>query len=216
MLISDGLYNTWDEINDPARIKTKWDVNVQPGDIRFVDQTGDNYIDENDVVAYGYGIIPEIVYGINTGVNWKNFDLSILFQGTEHVSNYLSAPFYPLTKWVARVENAYDAWTQEKFENGEEIIEPRLSMVSAGANYQVNSFLNIDASYFRIKNLEFGYNFNKTFTKKFACSMLRVYFSGQNLATFSKMKYFDPESVKNTNRQYPVSRVLNFGVKANF
>jgi TonB-linked SusC/RagA family outer membrane protein len=216
MLLSDGFYNTWDEVNDPARVKTTWDLNVQPGDVRFQDVTGDNFVDFNDQTAVGYSGIPEIVYGITTGFNWKNFDLTILFQGAEHVSNYYGTPMYPNILWAARVENVFDAWTQEKYEAGDKILSPRLSMGNSGANAQTNSYMNIDASYFRIKNLEFGYNFNKTFTRKFACEMLRVYFSGQNLATFSEMKYWDPESARNTDRQYPVTRVLNFGVRANF
>jgi hypothetical protein len=216
MLISDGLYNTWDEINDPARVKTKWDVNVQPGDLRYVDITGDNFIDENDQTAIGYGTIPEIIYGITTGFSWKNFDMTILLQGTEHVSNYLSTPFFPQIAYTARVENAYNAWTKEKYDAGETITEPRLSVASSGANFQVNSFLNIDASYFRIKNFEVGYNVSKNLSKKISCDMIRIYFSGQNLATFSKMKYFDPETSKNTDRTYPVMRVLNLGIKANF
>ncbi len=216
MLLSDGFYNSWDEVNDPNRIPTKWDNNVQPGDLKFKDLTGDNYVDENDVTAVGYGSIPEITYGVNFGLRWVNFDFSALIQGAGHMSNYYNTPIFMNIKWSARTEADYDAWTAEKYAAGDKILYPRLSNGLTNANSQQNSFLNIDASYVRLKNLEIGYTLSTKFTKKFGCESLRVYSSGQNLALLSKMKYWDPESVRNTDRQYPVTIVINFGLKANF
>jgi hypothetical protein len=153
---------------------------------------------------------------VTTGFSWKGIDMNILFQGTDHVSNYYANPFMPTIANAARVENVYDAWTEEKYLRGDKILYPRLSVANAGANFQQNSFMNLDASFFRIKNVEIGYTLPRNISNKLYCSMLRVYTSGQNLATFSDMKYFDPETSRNTDRTYPVTRVINFGVKANF
>ena len=57
---------------------------VAPGDIRYVDVNGDGKITADDETAIGYSMLPEIVYGLNLGVNWKGIDASILFQGTGH------------------------------------------------------------------------------------------------------------------------------------
>jgi len=216
MLTSNGFYNTWDEVNDPNRIETKWDNNVQPGDLKYVDITGDNYIDENDITAVGYGSVPEITYGLNLGASWKNFDISTLIQGADHVSNYYSTPIINSLRWSARTEADYDAWTIEKYAKGEKILFPRISNGSTNANSLTNSYLNQNAAYIRLKNIELGYSIESKLIKFLGCEELRVYFNAQNVVTFSKMRYWDPESIRNTDRQYPINRTLNFGLKASF
>ena len=90
-MIAEGFYKTWEEVNDPDRPRSKWEGNgLRPGDIKYKDITGDNFIDENDKVNIGYPNVPEIVYGISLGFQWKNFSISALFQGAGHVSTYLS------------------------------------------------------------------------------------------------------------------------------
>jgi TonB-linked SusC/RagA family outer membrane protein len=216
MLLSNGFFNTWEEVNDPNRIHTKWENNVQPGDLKYIDVNGDDFIDENDMTAVGYGSVPEITYGINFGISWNNFDISTLIQGADHVSNFYSSPILYTLKWAARTEADYDAWTAEKYANGEKILFPRVGNGATSANSQTNSYLNQDAAFLRLKNIEIGYSIERKYIKFLGCEELRVYFNAQNLATFSKMKYWDPESVRNTDRQYPINRTLNFGLKASF
>jgi TonB-linked SusC/RagA family outer membrane protein len=216
MYTTNGYYNSWEEVNDPNRTRTKWDQNVQPGDLKFVDLTGDNFVDENDLSAIGYGQVPEITYGLNFGVRYSGFDLSALIQGVDNVSNYYSTPIIMRIKWSARTEADFFAWTEERYKNGQEIRYPRVGNGGASANNMENSYQNLDASYVRLKNLEFGYAINKSTVKKLGLDGLRFYISGQNLLLFSKMEYWDPESARGTDRQYPVTRVVNFGAKANF
>jgi hypothetical protein len=218
MLVSNGFYNSWDEVNDPNRIPTKWDAEttVQPGDLRYEDINGDGLIDENDQTAVGYTTVPEIIYGISLGMSWKNLDLSLLFQGSEHVSNYYDVPILPVGLGGPRTVADYDAWTEEKYLRGDNILFPRLYNKPGGPSRQTNSYLNQDASYFRLKNMEVGYTINPAFTKRIGCEKFRLYMNGNNLLTLSKMKYWDPESLRGTDKQYPVTRVINFGLKANF
>lgn len=219
MLVADGFYNTWEEVNDPERIPTIWDtaLPVQPGDVRYIDQNDDGIIDANDQVAVGYSGVPEIVYGANLGLSYKGFDISILLQGTEHVNNLYGNRTIFSAGIGSRTEAAYDAWTQEKYINGDEILYPRLSLKNSGVSFvQGSTLLNQDASYIRLKNLEIGYTLPASLTKRAGCKSLRVFFNGQNLATLSKMIYWDPEAVRNANQQYPVSRIINFGFRANF
>lgn len=54
---------------------------TQPGDIKYVDVSGDGVVNSNDMTYLGNGNIPEIIYGINGALNWKNLDFSFLFQG---------------------------------------------------------------------------------------------------------------------------------------
>jgi TonB-linked SusC/RagA family outer membrane protein len=216
MLVADGFYNSWAEVNDPKRIKTIWDHNVQPGDLKFKDINGDGIIDNNDVTAVGYGSVPEIVYGMNLGLSFKNFDFSVLIQGTGHVSNYYSVPIAFIQSWGPRTEADLYAWTADKYAAGDAILYPRLSNGAPTANSQINSYLNLDASYVRLKNIELGYALDTKLLKKFGCESMRIFVNGQNVALLSKMKYWDPESVSSSDRQYPVNVVWNIGVKANF
>jgi len=216
MLVADGFYNSWDEVNDPARIKTIWDNNVQPGDLKFQDVNGDGIVNNNDKVATGYSSLPEIVYGANIGLKFKNLDFSALIQGAGHVSSYYGAPIAFGLQWSPRTEADLYAWTSEKYAAGQEILYPRLTNGALTANSQQNSYMNLDASYVRLKNIELGYTFSSKLTKKFGCELMRFSLNGQNVALLSKMKYWDPESVSGTDRQYPVNVVWNIGLKANF
>lgn len=218
-LIADGFYNTWEEINDPNRPGSKWEGGgLRPGDVKYVDITGDNFIDENDRVNIGYPNIPEIVYGVSIGVEWKNFSVSALFQGATHVSTYLAGT--AAWPFVAGTETAFktakESWTQERYEQGLPITLPRLSESPEATkhNYQYSSLWQRDASYLRLKNVEVGYRFK--FKEKAAVQGLRVYVNGQNLCTWTKMPYFDPEIADNNGNAYPMMRVFNMGINIQF
>ena len=81
-----------------------------------------------------------------------------------------------------------------------------------------------DGSFLRLKNLSLGYTLPSKITKKFFVQKLRVYFSAQNLVTWSNYSGYDPEvSTKNTAltpgydwSAYPRSRVYNFGINVVF
>lgn len=218
-LIADGFYNTWEEINDPNRPISKWEGGgLRPGDVKYVDITGDNFIDENDRVNIGYPNVPEIVYGISLGIEWKNFSVSALFQGAGHVSTYLAStaawPFVAGTETA--FETAKESWTQERYEQGLPISLPRLSESPEVTkhNYQYSSLWQRDASYLRLKNVEVGYRFE--FKEKAVIQGLRVYVNGQNLCTWTKMPYFDPEIADSNGNAYPMMRVFNMGVNIQF
>jgi TonB-linked SusC/RagA family outer membrane protein len=219
MLISDGIYNSWEDVHDPNSIPTIWDAAapVQPGDVKYMDQNGDGIIDANDQRAVGYTNIPEIVYGVSTGLRWKGFDVNILIQGADHVSTLYGDKTIFAAAFGARTEAAYYAWNQQKHEMGEEILFPRISQLNTGTrNTQASTLLNQDASYIRLKNLEIGYTLPGNFTRKAGISSIRVYVNGQNLGTKSKTLYWDPEIVRGSNQQYPVSRTINFGFRTQF
>ena len=218
-LIAEGFYNTWEEVNDPDRPRSKWEGNgLRPGDIKYKDITGDNFIDENDKVNIGYPNVPEIVYGISLGFQWKNFSISALFQGAGHVSTYLSGtaawPFVAGTK--AAFETAKESWTQERYEQGLPISLPRLSESPEGTkhNYQYSTMWQEDASYLRLKNVEVAYLFK--FREKSPVQNLRLYVNGQNLCTWTKMSYFDPEIADSNGNAYPMMRVFNMGINIQF
>jgi TonB-linked SusC/RagA family outer membrane protein len=221
-LIADGFYNTIEEINDPARPKSAWEGGgLMPGDVKYVDITGDGLIDDNDRVNIGNPNIPEIIFGGSLGFNWKKFELSAFFQGAANVSTYLVAeaawPF--VGRFKTGFETAKERWTPERYANGETISAPRLS-ANPGENlhnYRPSTLWQRDASYVRLRNLEIAYNFNPKLISKIGIRNIRVFTNGQNLYTWTKLKNFDPEiSNRSNGAVYPIVRVFNFGTNIQF
>jgi TonB-linked SusC/RagA family outer membrane protein len=220
-LLADGLYNTMEEINDPKRPISVWEgAGLKPGDIKYVDVNGDGRIDDNDRVNMGNPNIPEIIYGATVGVGYKGFELSVFFQGAGNVSTYLNGeaawPFIAGTKTA--FENAKESWSQQRFEQGSKISLPRLTAAPDGNrhNYRVSSFWMQDASYLRLKTLEIAYTFDAKLLNRIGAKSLRLYANGQNLFTWTKMPYFDPEIASSNGAVYPMMQVFNVGLNLQF
>ncbi|MEP7232900.1 MAG: TonB-dependent receptor [Ginsengibacter sp.] len=196
---------------------------VKPGDIRYADINGDGKIDDDDVTAIGSTPIPQIIYGISGGFSYKSFDVNFLFQGAAKVNAYLTGelawPFYNGAKSL--VEQA-DYWTPQNM--GAKY--PRITDVPTANNIAQSSFWLKDASYLRLKNVQLGYNISKNALSKLKMSAVRIFVSGQNLLTFSKLSVTDPEGPGdsgtgfngNSSRGwfYPQQKVLAVGLNVTF
>jgi len=224
-LIADGIYNTWEEVNDPNRPKYLWSNNkIQPGDIRYVDINGDGIIDDNDQVPIGYSNFPEKMFGITLGASYKGFDFSVLFQGAANVSNLpskaTSRGFYADGgDNTSAGKDLLRSWSPERYAQGLEIVYPRYAIENGAHNYQNSTFWLEDASYVRLKNAEIGYSLQSKALKTFGIASLRMYFNGNNLLTWTRMKFpgQDPERPSGLDEStYPVTRVINFGLNINF
>ncbi|MDR3060908.1 MAG: TonB-dependent receptor [Dysgonamonadaceae bacterium] len=222
-LVFEGFYNTMEEINDPERPISSWEGGgLKPGDMKYRDLNNDKRITEEDMCPIGYSDFPEINYSFSCGASWKGFDFSILFQGASNVSVYFSkhAGAYPFdSDWGAAYEWQLERWEQGRYERGEPISYPRveLSPTLGGNNYQKSSFWVQDASYLRLKNAEIGYRFNTSLLQKIKLQSLRVYVSGNNLYTWTGIKYtMDPDAREAYGRVMPPMRVFNFGLNFQF
>ncbi len=224
-LISDGFYNTWDEVNDAKRPVYAGLANnrVQPGDIRFRDINGDGIINDFDQVPIGFSNVPEVTYGLTLAANFKGFDISLLFQGVENVSHNYTRFQRGTGFGQAPPEGsaAYfnESWTQERYDAGLPITYPRMS-VNQTKNNDFSTFWIADASYLRLKNIEMGYSFAASVLKKVGIKTARILINANNLITWSNMyQGIDPENVstENTNTEpYPLVRTINFGLNLNF
>jgi TonB-linked SusC/RagA family outer membrane protein len=220
-LVANGLYNTWEEVNDPNRPVYQWANNkIQPGDIRYVDINGDGIIDDNDQIPIGYSNFPEVIFGMSFGGEWKNFDFSILFQGATKVSNM------PSRRTIRGYYNGSGAntdllksWTQERYEQGLPIVYPRFGSDYSDHNYLWSTYWIEDASYVRLKNAEIGYTFRGGLLKRAGIGSVRLYANGSNLLTWANMfPGEDPEFPTGVNgsEPYPLTRVFNIGLNVNF
>ena len=223
-LIAEGIFNTWDEVNSPDRPIYQYVNNkIQPGDIKYQDYNKDGLVNDFDAVPIGYSNLPEKTFGASFGINYKGFDLSVLFQGVDNVSHYYTrfqrGTGYGQAPPEGSASYMNESWTAERFEAGLPIRFPRFS-VSSTPNNAGSSFWLADASYLRIKNAELGYRFGEAPLKKLGIKTCRIYVNANNLFTWKKMyPGIDPEntSTGDTNTEpYPLVRTINVGLNLNF
>ncbi len=226
-LIDEGLYNTWEEVNDPNRPATTFFAGnrVQPGDVKYRDVNGDGKIDINDEVPIGYSNIPQIIYAMSFGGNWKGLDFSVLFQGADNFSvqySRRSNQAFHDTSPAPAANYLTESWTQERYDQGLPIKFPRFGVGNGEKgthNYQSSTFWLANAQYLRLKNVEIGYNFKGELLSKVGLKSTRVYVNGNNLVTWSNMlQGVDPESPNlGTNFEpYGLVRTFNLGLNLNF
>ncbi|WP_236974585.1 SusC/RagA family TonB-linked outer membrane protein [Membranihabitans maritimus] len=216
-LIADGVYNTWEEVNEARRPGS--DMNfLQPGDLKYRDVNGDGLINGYDYVPIGYSNFPGKIFGFSLGGEFKGFDLSILFQGAADVSyRYYSSAIKVLSQERSIPQYLDKSWTQERFESGGEILFPRLSLDNR--NYTTSSFLIVDASYLRLKNAEIGYRFSNKLFERLNIESGRVFINGDNLLTWSGLlPGIDPEQGASSGdtEPYPMTQNFNLGVNIKF
>jgi TonB-linked SusC/RagA family outer membrane protein len=223
-LLADGLFNSWEEVNDANRPVYSYQNNkIQPGDIRYVDINGDGLINSDDAIPIGYSDFPEKIFGFSFGGDYKGFDLSILFQGATNVSvTYSRSYVQPFNEARTAPEFMLESWSQERLDNGQKISFPRFNqgLSSSTALHQSSSFWTVDASYVRLKNAELGYSIPQHILRKIHLDYLRLYINGSNLLTWSKLlPGLDPESAAASSVNsdpYPVTRTINFGLNVKF
>lgn len=186
------------------------------GDFKYVDLNGDGYINEKDMAPIGYSDIPRITYGFSGSVSYKGFDFSVLFSGIGQASRlYQGSGVWEYS--LAGFYSGYHlkAWTPERYKNGEEILYPALG-TSRGTSQVANSFFIMDRSFLRMKNVELGYTFPKDLLKRVSINNLRLFISGNNLLTWSKLPVntIDPE--QSAALSYPITKMVNFGLNVSF
>ncbi|WP_046246723.1 SusC/RagA family TonB-linked outer membrane protein [Hymenobacter terrenus] len=229
-LVAEGLYNTLAEVNDANRPVSAFNNNrLQPGDIRYKDVNGDGIINDDDAVAIGFSNLPEKIFGVSLGGNFRGFDFSVLFQGASNVS-------YAYTRRQVRgwfensgaVDYLVNSWSQERYEQGLPIDFPRVTTeADANHNNRMSTFWVRDGSYVRLKNAELGYNLPTALLSRLGVSATRVFASANNLYTWSSLfRGVDPEQSgttlgstgAGTNNQepYPLTRTVNFGLNLRF
>ncbi|OJV38572.1 MAG: hypothetical protein BGO33_06495 [Bacteroidia bacterium 43-41] len=224
-LRDDGIYNSWEEVNNANRPLYQWQNDkIQPGDIKYYDINGDGIIDGDDQIPIGYSNFPEVIFGTSFGGNFKGFDFSILFQGASNVTHrYHRREIRGFEEGTNAPDYMIESWTYERYQQSLPINFPRynLGITYANANHQASTFNTVDARYIRLKNIEFGYTISGDILKKTGLNSVRIYINGDNLYTWdSLLPGTDPEStgagLDENNRPYPVTRRINFGLNIKF
>ena len=206
----DGIYQTAEEVNSTPHM-----ANAQPGDFRYADINGDNIIDARDRVVLG-NPNPKYTYGINTNFNYKQFDLTLDFQGVAGVD------IYNANKGI-RFGN--ENYTKEFFENrwtGPGSTNSYPSANLSGNNLNPSSYYVEDGSYFRIRNIQVGYTLPTKIAQRANVQRLRIYANAQNAFNFFNYNGFSPEvggtptNAGIDNNVYPMFATYNFGINLSF
>ncbi len=220
--VAEGLFK---DANDIANYADQKSINprVQPGDIRYKDISGPNGVPDGKVDAnYDRKVlgsrIPKYSYGINLGVNYHNFDLSVLLQGVAKVNGYLSDyagyAFYQngnIQKWQAE-----DHWSVANPNPNAKY--PRLEAITnqGTPNTLTSSFWMLNGNYLKLRNVQIGYKFDSPRLKKAGIENLRLYATAQNPLAFSKYpKGWDPE-INTGGSYYPILANYTLGLNVNF
>jgi TonB-linked SusC/RagA family outer membrane protein len=203
---------------------------MRAGDIQYQDQNGDGKIDANDQVPIAYSPYPMIDYGLNLNASWKGFDVSVFFQGTAksqiNVQSFVTIPFNNNSSNVG-YEYFNNRWTPSNPNPNAKY--PIADSAPNSNNTQTSDYWIRNAAYVRLKTAQLGYTIPSSVLKALKIKTFRIYVSGQNLLTFSALKFMDPElgglsftgsgALQPATGQeviYPVQRVISAGFNATF
>lgn len=239
---TDGIIQTQeqaDEYNsthDNSFFTTqKW----TPGDIAFRDLNGDKKVnngsnklgDMGDMTIIG-NTTPRYQYTISGGINWKGLGMSFIFQGvgkrdwdpTGNVYFWGSSSYAQVTVFKEHL----DYWS----ETNKNAYYPKPYINTAGGVRQYNAKTSAhttdqylqSAAYCRLKNLTISYDLPKNLIRKAGLEQVRVFVSGENLLTMTRLKgMFDPEVIFAENsynaeggKQYPINKVYSIGLSVSF
>jgi len=222
----DGIFQNETEILLSASQKA-FGGQPHPGDVKYKDQNGDGYIDNNDKVHMG-SAIPKLIAGINLSADYKDFDVSVFFQGTygNKIYSQVNQDIEGFYRGFTVTQRYFDErWTGEGSSN----TQPRASWSTKSNNATPSSRFLEDGSYIRLKNLQLGYTIPAKALEVIGLAKTRLYVSGTNLLTFTKYSGLDPEMTVSDNSKgegdraagidwgtYPSAMTVMFGIDITF
>ena len=190
------------------------------GNFIFADTDKNGVVNANDKVILG-SPIPDFTYGLNINMEYKDFDLTVFFQGVQgnDIFNQKKYTYYfDYSNNV--VKEAMNGWTKTNRNTGIPIMK---TQNTSGGNSLPSEFYIEDGSYLRLKNLQLGYSLPKKWLEAIRFNKLRVYAGVQNLFTLTQYSGYDPEVSSNVLfsrgidiSSYPNARTFTFGFNASF
>jgi TonB-dependent starch-binding outer membrane protein SusC len=165
---------------------------AEPGVFRYEDVNGNGEIDDGDRTFIG-NPNPDFTYGLNLVFGYKGFDLTAFFYGSQgnEIFNYNRwwIDFWPSFQGQKSTDLLYNSWTPERTD----ATVPKATQASnLSTNTVSNSYYIEDGSFFRLKNLQIGYTFDKSILGN-VFSSARIYLQATNLFTITKYTGMDPE-----------------------
>jgi TonB-linked SusC/RagA family outer membrane protein len=206
--MSDGIFQNQAEVDAwPTQI------GAAPGRIKYKDLNDDgvvNSLDQDWIGTY----LPKLEYGLRVNLGYKNFDFSVFGSGVTGRKGVDAYIYY--NNFVESRENAapgtLDAWTVTN--SGSDI--PAATIVDNNNEKRMSDYLLRNNSYFKVRNLQLGYNLPAEVIKKAGLSQLRVYFQGENLFWITPKGYIGSDPERTNMDRIPVPTSYSFGLSASF
>jgi TonB-dependent starch-binding outer membrane protein SusC len=184
------------------------------GDLKYEDVDGDGKITDADMVRLDKTNTPQVTFGFNMSLSYKSFSLWANIAGQTQAWQY----FHKYSK-----EGGYNAL--------EDLLANRYTTGSMDSKYPIipssetetmdvsgfhSTFWLMDASFVRLKTLELSYTLPVALLSKVNIQTMRVFINGNNLLTFDKLKWYDPEGNSTGGDFYPQSKIFNIGINVSF
>ncbi len=209
---NDLYYQAIGIFKDTASLKAfpAW-PGARTGDIIFKDVNGDNIINANDRVRSDKGIMPTLQGGIGLSIQYKTLDIAILGQGSSGAVRYFSLSGGDFGNYFK--EDFDGRWTTANT-NAD---KPRISnRTDEYWRANRNTYFLRKTDFIRLKNIEIGYTLPHTINRKIGTQSLRIFISGFNLLTYTPdLKDLDPEDSSEGGINYPLQKIVNFGLAIN-
>lgn len=232
-----GIAKTQQEMNDHLATLPNGGQNALgsqwgAGDIMYADINNDGKIDGGAETIDDHGdwsIIgnntPRFLFGLDLNADYKGFDFRAFFQGVMK-RDYFQESFY---FWGAK-GSVWESTAMEPHldyfrESADHILGQNLNsyfprpLFNSDRNQKIQTRYLQNAAYIRLKNIQLGYTLPQSLTNKLLISKLRVFVSGENLWTGTKMfKTFDPETIDGgwNGSVYPLVKTISVGLSLNF
>ncbi|MEM6631368.1 MAG: TonB-dependent receptor [Bacteroidota bacterium] len=224
--VSDGIFMSQAEIdNHPVDQDENGNSTLRPGDIKFVDRDGDGLLTfrDQEEIAYAQGI-PEMVYGMNLDLEYKNFRLSGLIQGASMFSINISGSARTMfSNQSIPLTYQYDLRWQPDLNDPTVNVNPDAQLPAATQSPSFNNnrnsdFFVKDVTYFRLKNLNLSYSFPRNVVEKLNMDQAEIYVAGENLVLLTNLgiykNSFDPEFEPGSpTSRLPITRSFAAGIR---
>lgn len=225
---ADGLYTVDDFDYNPATntytpkkstsVIEEYRTKIQPGDIKYQDLNHDGEITPTEDRTYIGSAIPRYNYSVGVNAGWKGIDFKLFLQGVGKCNGYITGmgrhAFSELANYPQKEH--LDRWSWEN--QNPQASYPRFTYEETYNRDVFSSFWIEDASYLRVKNIQIGYSVpRKGIIPKLHIDHLRIYFSGENLWTFTKFfSAYDPEIPVSSGGYYPITASYSLGLSITF
>ncbi|WP_026473471.1 SusC/RagA family TonB-linked outer membrane protein [Alkaliflexus imshenetskii] len=206
-----GVYQNEAQVqSDPIAVAN----NLVPGDFIYKDQNGDGVIDDNDRKILG-SYFPNFMYGANLGLKYRNLDLSVTMMGQSgnKILNRKRGEMIWTNDGNLDADLAKNRWHGEGTSNK----YPSSAGLRKGWNQKMSTYFVEDGSFFRIQNIQLGYNINTRTILGEGMPQTRVTFTAERPLTWFSYNGFSPEVSDGIDRQtYPIPAVYTIGLNVKF
>jgi TonB-linked SusC/RagA family outer membrane protein len=210
-----GVAQTWSDIYSHTP------QNSSPGDVLRKDINGDGRIDGNDKVAYPdyQRDRPTTNFALNASARWKGIDIAVMLQGASGRKTFWINNYNNVNPNPQRYAFSWEHWNEPWSWENRDSEWPRLA---GNSNREESTYWLDNLAYLRLKNLQLGYSLPQKWLKVAYVNSLRIYFSGENLATLTKFRGLDPErggrgnSGGNASDAYPLVSSYSLGLNIGF